>query len=225
MAGACRSPEPPSRRLETLRREVCLAKDKRRKSAPDIHPVLQDAAKGKAPRWAVCGKRRRAHMARVAELMGEWASQMGLEERDVVRWRAAGFLHDALRDASPSKLRPLVPSRRRALPPKAYHGPAAATLLARDGVDDEELLHAIRWHTLGSWKFRRLGRALYAADFLEPGRRSRRRWREGLRERAPRNMDRVLREIVSNKIDYLLRAEMPVSRRTARFWNSLLDDP
>ena len=207
-----------------MKREVGLAKAKR-KAPADLHPLLLDAAKGKAPGWAVCGKRRRAHMVRVSELMGEWATQMDLDRRDVVRWRAAGFLHDALREATPSKLRPLVPPRRRALPPKAYHGPAAATLLMREGVDDDELLHAIRWHTLGSWKFRRLGRALYAADFLEPGRRSRRRWREGLRERASRNMDRVLREIVGSKIDYLLRAEMPVSQRTVRFWNSLLDDP
>jgi len=202
-----------------------LAKDKRSKPSPEPHAVVAAAAAGKLPKWAVCGKRRRAHMKRVSDLMGEWAEQLGLDAYEVVRWRAAGMLHDALREASPSKLRPLVPPRRRALPPKAYHGPAAATLLARDGVEDTELLHAIRWHTLGSRNFRRLGRALYAADFLEPGRRSRRRWREGLRGRASRNLDRVLREIVANKIDYLLRAEMPVSRRTVRFWNSLVDDP
>lgn len=197
---------------------------KRDRTRGDPDPVLVAAAKGKVPEWGVCGKRRKQHMARVSDLMGDWAKQLGLGKNDVIRWRAAGFLHDALRDASPSDLRPFVPEKQRTLPPKAYHGPAAATRLAEVGVGDDEVLHAIRWHTLGSQRFSRLGRALYAADFLEPGRRNRRRWREGLRDRVPRDLDRVLREILASKIDYLLRAELPVHVRTIRFWNSLLDD-
>ena len=164
-------------------------------------------------------------MSRVADLMEEWANQLGLGKREVIRWRAAGFLHDVVRDAPPSDLRQYVPEKRRTMPPKAYHGPAAATLLAKAGVEDRELLQAISAHTLGSRRLGRMGKALYAADFLEPGRRSRRRWREGLRERASRNLNRVLREIVGSKIDYLLRAELPLHLRTVRFWNSLLDDP
>ena len=148
---------------------------------------------------------------------------MGLGKRQVVRWRAAGHLHDVLRDAPPADLASILPETLRALPETAYHGPAAAVLLAEAGVKDRELLRAIRWHTLGSRKFGVLGKALYAADFLEPGRPRRKRWREGLRARAPRRMDQVVTEIVGSRIDYLLRSELPVHPRTLGFWNSLVN--
>ena len=216
------------------------------------HPLVSAAAAGSLPGWAVAGGERRAHMARVAALLEAWARDLGLGNRDILRWRAAGYLHDALRDASPAELRslswfgtptarvpvqavgsgaggapakpgPLYPPTLRNLPPNAWHGPVAAALLQREGVDDPELLHAIRWHTLGSAGFGLLGRALYAADFLEPGRLGRQAWREGLRSRAPAELEDVLVEIVTSRIDYLSRAGRPVPARTAGFRESLVN--
>ena len=176
------------------------------------HPLVAAAATGRLPRWAVAGEERRAHMARVAALLEDWARDLGLGKRDVIRWRAAGHLHDALRDASPAELgsvggagevrtRPgsLHPCALRDLPPHARHGPAAAILLQKEGVDDPELLHAIRWHTLGSEGFGLLGRALYAADCLEPGRPARKEWREELRSLAPGQLEDILVEIVTSR--------------------------
>ena len=222
------------------------------------HPLVSAAAAGSLPGWAVAGGERRAHMARVAALLEAWARDLGqrahglLGKRDILRWRAAGFLHDALRDASPAELGslagldaaparvpvqavgsgagrapgrpgPLDPNILPDLPPNARHGPAAAILLQREGVDDPELLHAICWHTLGSVRFGLLGKALYAADFLEPGRRTRQEWREGLRSRAPGELESVLIEIVTSRIDYLSRAGRPVHARTAGFRESLVN--
>lgn len=216
------------------------------------HPLVVAAATGRLPGWAVAGEERRAHMARVAALLEAWARDLGLGRHDVLRWRAAGYLHDALRDASPAELGslpgldaansrvpvqvvgsgaggasgkpgPLDPHTLRDLPPNARHGPAAAILLQREGVDDPELLHAICWHTLGSAGFGLLGRALYAADFLEPGRRPRRERREGLRSRMPDELDQVLIEIVTSRIGYLSRAGRPVHERTAGFRESLVN--
>ncbi|MCY3548725.1 MAG: HD domain-containing protein [Gemmatimonadetes bacterium] len=186
-----------------------------------IHPIVAAAAEGRLPGWAVAGTRRRRHTERVADLLEDWAREMGLGE-ETVRWRAAGILHDALRDAPPAELIGVLPRRLRKLPPKAYHGPAAAILLRADGVSDRELLRAVRWHTLGSKKFGRLGKALFAADSLEPGRTGSREWRDRLRARACRDLDRVATEIVRNRIDYRVRAELPVHPRTIGFWNSLV---
>lgn len=162
-------------------------------------------------------------MARVASLLERWGKGLGMGKDQVTRWRAAGYLHDALREAPPQELEPILGRKHRRLPEKAWHGPAAAALLGRDGTRDSELLHAIRWHTLGSRKFGRLGRALYAADALEPGRSRRSRWRGRLRARLPAQMDQVVMEILSNRIGYLLEARHSVHPRTLGFWNSLVD--
>lgn len=187
------------------------------------HPVVVAAANGVLPDWAVAGEERRAHMARVASLLESWYRKMDRRKPGVMRWRAAGFLHDALRDAPPAELASGLPKRLRALPKTAYHGPAAAARLEAAGVGDRELLDAIRWHTLGSPGFGALGKALVAADALEPGRTRRPAWRHELRGRAPEELDAVVTEIVASRIGYLLHARSPVHPRTLGFWNSLVN--
>lgn len=188
-----------------------------------LHPVVASAALGDLPDWTVASEKRRAHMARVARLLERWGLQLGLAKDQVARWQAAGYLHDALRDAPPERLVGVLPRRFRDLPARAYHGPAATERLRREGVRDRGLLHAIRWHTLGSRKFGMLGKALCAADALEPGRLRRRAWRKQLRARFPAEPDEVLTEILRHRIDYLLRARQSVHPRTLRFWNSLVN--
>jgi 2-amino-4-hydroxy-6-hydroxymethyldihydropteridine diphosphokinase len=164
--------------------------------------ILLDAAQGRLPAWAQMKPKRREHVARVAALLREWAQALGLPAEEVARWSAAGYLHDALRDAVPDELRPQVPAKFRELPGKLLHGPAVAERL--DGQADEELRDAIRCHTIGCPRFKTLGRALYLADFLEPGRTFAPEWTESLRRRMPREMDAVLREVVEARIGHVL---------------------
>ena len=170
-------------------------------SEPALSPTVRAAARGELPEWARASQKRRAHIGRVAALLGEWAAALGLPEDERTRWLAAGWLHDALREADPEELRPRVPEEFRTLPGKLLHGPAAAERLA--GQADEELLDAIRYHTLGSARFGRLGRALYLADFLEPGRRYEPEWTAALRARMPHEMDAVLREVVRARVRHV----------------------
>ncbi len=135
-----------------------------------LHPVVGRAARGELPAWAVVSKERRQHMERVADLLGSWAEELGLAEAEGRRWRAVGYLHDALRDAPTRELRAGVPPKLADLPGRILHGPAAAERLRVEGVADGELLLAVAYHTLGHPALGTLGRALYAADFLEPGR-------------------------------------------------------
>ena len=170
-------------------------------SEPGLSAVVRDAARGELPEWARAGEKRRAHIGRVAALMGEWAQGLGLSEDERTRWLATGWLHDVLREAPPEELRPLVPPAFRDLPGKLLHGPAAAERLA--GEADAEMLEAIRYHTLGSGRFGRLGRALYLADFLEPGRRYEPEWTASLRARMPHEMDAVMREVVRARVQHV----------------------
>jgi len=199
---------------------------KSRKRPPDefegVHPIVIRAATGRLPEWARAGRSRREHMERVATLMRQWARAQGLPPVDVLRWSAVGYLHDVLREAPPGQLRPMVPPDFRHLPPSVLHGPAGAVALQEEGVDDAEFLHAVAFHTLGHPTFAPMGRALYAADFLEPGRKMRPRWRGALRKRMPHDTAEVLREIVGARIVHLVGRGSPVRTETLGFWNALV---
>lgn len=183
-----------------------------------LHPVIRRAGKkGELPPWAVATKSRRAHVARVAELMGEWATALGLDRTDRIRWKAAGLLHDALKDEKPAALQPLVEDDTE-WPDPVVHGPACAARLRADGVEDEAILRAIAHHTTGHPDLDRLGESLYLADFLEPGRRSRAKWRATLRRGMPGDHDEALVDVAAAKISTLLERRLPIPRMTVEFW-------
>jgi HD superfamily phosphohydrolase YqeK len=107
------------------------------------------------------------------------------------------------------------------LPPSFLHGPATAGRLEAEGCLDSELLDAIRYHTLGHRSLARLGRALIAADFLEPGRKARARWRAALRARAPAAFDPVVREVLRAKLERGLEGGQPLGIELVELWNVL----
>lgn len=186
-----------------------------------LHPVVKKAAKGVLPGWANVSRSRYAHMQRVAELLEAWARAAGLPKRERRRWTALGFLHDALKGASASTLRPLVREDLQDLPGGVLHGPAAAACLREDGVEDDELLLAVAYHTLGHPNFDEAGMALYAADFLEPGRNLKNSWREGLRARMPDDLEAVTREILAARLVHLVKRNRPVQPETVAMWNAM----
>jgi 2-amino-4-hydroxy-6-hydroxymethyldihydropteridine diphosphokinase len=188
-----------------------------------LHPVVERAAAGELPPWAVAYEERRRHIERVAALLGSWAEELGLPEVERVRWLAVGYLHDALRDAPAEDLRPHVPPGLRDLAGRILHGPAAAERLRVEGVPDGELLRAVAYHTLGHPALRTLGRALYAADFLEPGRDLLNPWRAELRVRLPGDLHAVLREVLGARIAHLVERRTAIRAETIGFWNALAE--
>lgn len=187
-----------------------------------LHPLLESAAEGDMPSWARVSRDRMGHIERVAALMGEWAKGAGLAKRDRKRWRAAGFLHDALKGVKPKALRKAVPEELRVLPGPVLHGPAVAAKLREEGVEDESVLTAVAWHSLGHPDLDELGLALYVADFLEPGRKLRPRWRASLRDRMPAELEPVTREILRARIEHLMERDRPVRPETMAFWNQMV---
>jgi 2-amino-4-hydroxy-6-hydroxymethyldihydropteridine diphosphokinase len=158
----------------------------------------------------------------VAALLGEWAAALELPESERRRWRAAGWLHDALRDGDVGSLRALVPPEFQDLPGPLLHGPAAAALLRGAGVADAELLDAVTYHTVGHPGLGRLGRALYLADFLEPGRTFDPGWAAALRARLPQAFDAVLLEVTAERLQHLLQVRRPLRPESIAFWHAQL---
>jgi HD superfamily phosphohydrolase YqeK len=182
--------------------------------------LLARAATGQLPSWARAYDKRRAHIARVAQLLGEWAHTLAPQEE--VRWRAAAWLHDSLRDADEAELRSLIVAEFADWPASLLHGPAAASQLRRDGVRDESVLRAIAYHTVGHADLDLLGRSLYLADFLEPGRKFAADWRADLRARMPNEHEFVLREVAAQRLGHLIAEKAPLRPETVGFWNSLV---
>ena len=188
------------------------------------HPIIEAAAAGELPEWAEAGPERRAHMDRVAALMGRWAESLGLDAGDRARFMAAGRLHDALRDADPESLRPLLDPWMAGIAAKLVHGPAAAAKLRRAGVEDEALLRAVAWHTLGHPDLDELGRCLYLADYLEPGRDYHDESLARMADRVPEDLRGVLREVAAVRIARLLDDGRPLMPETVEFWNGATED-
>jgi predicted HD superfamily hydrolase involved in NAD metabolism len=119
-------------------------------------------------------ERRYGHTVRVADT-AEGLAQ--IHSLDPNRTRLAALLHDAARETEPGDYLRLAdewglavgePERKS---PKLLHGPVAAELARRElGVEDEEVLEAIRVHTVGAAGIGALALALYVADKIEPAR-------------------------------------------------------
>ena len=119
-------------------------------------------------------EKRYGHTVRVANTAESLARKHGL---DPAQTRLAALLHDAARETEPDEFLRLAkewnlsigePERQS---PKLLHGPVAAELARRElGVADEEVLAAIRVHTIGAAEMGPLALALYVADKIEPAR-------------------------------------------------------
>ena len=169
------------------------------------------------PAWAQAGESRREHIARGVELLEVWARSLTVSPREAASWRDAGLWHDALRDAPEPVLRELTGER--ATLPELLHGPAAAVMLQRTGERRPDVLDAVRYHTIGYPEWARTGRALYMADFLEPGRVFTDGEREGLAARVPLDFERAFREVVRLRLEWALRNRAPLFEQTVALWN------
>ena len=160
------------------------------------------------PEWAVATPERRAHIERVAALLSTWATALRVPAAERARWLRAAWLHDALRDAPAAD--------------ELQHGPMAAERAARDGERDPGVLDAVRYHSLGHARWDDVGKMLYLADYIEPGRPFDREAHRALAARVPGERDAVLRDVAARRIARVIDSGWPLVRETVDFWNSLL---
>ena len=167
-------------------------------------------------------EKRYGHTLRVADTAEDLARVHGL---DTNRSRLAALLHDAARETGPDEFLRLAdqwelpigePERQS---PKLLHGPVAAKLARRElGVDDEEVLEAVRAHTTGKPLMGPLALALYVADKIEPARDY--PSVESLRAFAKKDLYKAAAESLRRAIDHNERRGRPIhpaSRETLQW--------
>lgn len=171
------------------------------------------------PVWAVVSPSRLAHIERVARLVSQWAEEMGVPDSERNRWLRAVWLHDALRDAPQEELERWAPTVGGSA--ALRHGPASAARAKADGETDRGVLDAVRYHSVGLAEWDMVGRVLYCADYLEPGREHQARERADLAARFPGDSGSVLREVASARLSRAIASGWPLPDPTVRFWNTL----
>jgi len=171
------------------------------------------------PAWAHVSPKRKAHIERVVALLERWASELKLPDDEASRWKSAGELHDALRDAPETMLRTLSGDAESAA--EILHGPAAAVRAEQDGERRQDVLDAVRFHTIGCPTWGRTGKALYLADFLEPGRKFLLSERSFIAELVPKNFDLAFRQGVRLRVEWSMKQGGVLWPQTVALWNAV----
>jgi predicted HD superfamily hydrolase involved in NAD metabolism len=119
-------------------------------------------------------QKRFQHSLRVAET-ARYLAQLYKIDQD--KAYLAGLLHDCARDMSHQELLSYVQGHKLVVGDYEQNAPALLhTIVGADlagsvyGVNDPEVLGAIRCHTLGGKEMSPLQKIIYVADFIEPGR-------------------------------------------------------
>jgi HD superfamily phosphohydrolase YqeK len=144
---------------------------------------------------------------------------MRVPELERARWLRAAWLHDALRDADEATLERWAPDAPG--PPELRHGPASAARAAAEGETDQGVLDAVRYHSVGYAGWDMVGRVLYCADYLEPGREFKREWRAELAGRFQEDAESVVRAVATDRLLHLVGSGWPIPAPTVEFWNGV----
>lgn len=116
------------------------------------------------------GKKRYVHSCNVAEMCVKLAKLHG---EDPEKAYTAGILHDIRKEADPEEMKREVLASGFFVDPtellaqKTWHGIAGAYYVKnRLGITDEDILNAIRFHTVGRAAMSRLEKIVYLGDLV-----------------------------------------------------------
>ena len=104
------------------------------------------------------------------------------------------------------------------------HGFAGAEFVRQNydlfGVDDEEILDGIKYHTIGCENMSTLAKIIYLADAIE----EKRSWEgvEKARELAKTDLDEAIKFEIEEKLKYLLAKDSIIHPNVIKFRNSII---
>ena len=105
--------------------------------------------------------------------------------------------------------------------PSLLHGVAAANIAkTKMGIEDEDILNAIIYHTTGRKNMSKLEKIIYLADYIEPGRKF--PTIELLREKTYNNLDEGLLFSFDNTIKFIIDRGQLIHKDTINARNDLI---
>ncbi len=170
--------------------------------------------------------RRVQHCLEVARVAREMAENYGI---DPDKAYTTGLWHDYAKGMSGSELlniasaKFLLEDEIENLVPDLLHAPVGAYLLETElGIDDPEILQAVKAHTLGAMEMTTLDKIIFLADMIEPGRDF--PGLERLQCLAGRDLDRAMLFGLDSTIRYCLEQGRILHPLTVSVRNKFLEN-
>lgn len=148
-------------------------------------------------------EKRRVHTYAVRDTAMKLAEVYGADKEKA---EIAALFHDMFRGTSEAVINMYV--RQLGLPerylnnPNLAHGKIAAIIMKRDyGIEDEDIINAVDYHTTGRAGMSLLEKIIYLADAIEPNRNY--PTVDELREMAYKGLDAAVIKSLENSISYI----------------------
>lgn len=146
---------------------------------------------------------------------------------DVEKAKIASLLHDCAKFADKlyllkrAKELDIILDNIMSINTELIHGPLGAKLAEVEyGINDIEILDAIRYHTTGREQMTLLDKIIYIADYIEPGRSF--QGVEEVRDLAALDIDKAISIAMDNTILFLVKSNKLIHPDTINARNFLL---
>lgn len=172
-------------------------------------------------------EKRYEHVKRVTKCAVEMAKIYGVPVEKV---ETSAWLHDVAKFFNLSVMVDLTRGKYPEVADKmsqstaVLHGFAGAEFVRQNydlfGVDDEEILDGIKYHTIGCENMSTLAKIIYLADAIE----EKRSWEgvEKARELAKTDLDEAIKFEIEEKLKYLLAKDSIIHPNVIKFRNSII---
>lgn len=171
------------------------------------------------------GEKRYKHILRVAETAEKLAKIHGV---NVEKVKTAALFHDTCKYKDTDRL--WEEARRLKVEdlesfkafPQVLHAYVAAQAAKIDyGIEDEEILRAIRYHTTGTCHMSPVEEVVFLADYLEPMRNF--DGVDDLRKKAEADLSEAMAASVQGNLLFLIQRGGPVCLDTIRCYNDYME--
>lgn len=166
-------------------------------------------------------KTRYKHVLRVEKTALELAERYDVDKEKV---SIAAIAHDYAKERSDEEMMDLIISENQDLEmlqfgSNIWHGPIGSVLLKNEfNISDDEILEAVKYHTIGAPKMSKVAQVIYIADFIEPKRSF--RGVEKARQLAEESLEKTLAYIVRHTLKNLVKRNMKVYPKAIETYNA-----
>lgn len=171
-------------------------------------------------------EKRYIHVKGVVEMAKKLAELNNVSEEKA---EIAALAHDVAKNLSKDKMKEIIIENNINISPleesnsNLWHS-IIAPIVAKDklGIEDEEILDSIRWHTTGKENMSVLAKIIYIADMIEPNRNF--NGVEEIRKITYDNLDAGVYNGLTHSIQFLLTKNLLIDENTIKARNYFLLD-